>query len=548
MSTQRLILIVLVMLGATSLVAGCVPVSRLVVDHPPQDTPADVPLTVFALDANAAGYYERVDHIDNIGIAVTDPNPLMAEYKAGFIQGKLQQPILAATRDNQWDATALLDPGSDNTIPPSAAALAQSQSVLAQNYGYTLDYIQQKADPTVRQQLSRILFRMLGVYHGAVLDAPAALDFSGDWLPALDTFAPGEVALTYGTPDVTFMDVYYLNASSDLGDALAASAVDKCSAFVKRTADDIILTHNTWSSFLDQSLAVTYAINDTVITFNAIYPGVIASNTDFGYNNHGIIFNETTHHNTYTEPKVDALWMMWRGALAEQFATSLDEFYELVSLEPSGTYMNGYMIVDAKTGEIGLVEMSYKSFVYFKSDGSGGYIITTKPEGLATGYDTELVQPDVILGVNFPASFVIRDELQADENRPARRAQFLELMDTVTDIESAKGLITYTDPAEPLSIFGRWDLGYGTTTTPKTVPDGSIDAKAIAASQIGYLGELTGVLDVTAAQPAFWMLFGTAHIDDKPFIWSESQWSEQTLRGVPDVVDGAWQAVNMYIK
>ena len=548
MSTQRLFLTVLLVLSAALLVVGCVPVARLAPDNLQQPTPADLPLTVFQLDANAAGYYERVDHIDNIGIAVTDPNPFAAEYKAGFIQGRLQKPVLAGTRDNQWDATALIEGGPDHTIPPSIDQMERAQALLVRNYAYTLDYITQKADPTVREQLTRILFRLLGVYHGAMLDEPAALDFSGDWLPALDTFAPAEVALSYGTPSITFMDLYYLNASPDLGDALAASSVDKCSAFVKRTDSDIFLTHNTWSSFLDQSMAVTYAINDTVLTFNAIYPGMIASSTDFGYNNHGIIFNETTHHNTYTEANPDALWMLWRAALAEQFASSLDEFYHLVSLEASGTYMNGYMIVDTKTREIGLVEMSYKSFVYFKSDGSGGYIITTKPEGLSTAYDPELVQPDVILGINFPASYVIRDELQADENRPARRAQFLARIDTVTDIESAKDLITYTDPAEPLSVFGRWDLGYGTTTTPKTVPDGSIDAKAIVASEIAYISQVKGQIDLAAGQPAFWMRFATAHIDGKPFIWSESQWKQQTLRHVPNVVDGAWQAVNMYIK
>ena len=196
---------------------------------------------------------------------------------------------------------------------------------------------------------------MLGVYHGATLDAPAALDFSGQWLPTLSTFTPEELTLNYATPVVSFLDIYYLNTYADLADKMDNSPMDKCSAFVKRTDDDIYLTHNSWSSFLDQSMAVTYAINDTTLTFNALYPGLIASSTDFGYNNQGIMFNETTHHNTYTEAKADALWMFWRAALAEQFAGSLDEFYDLVSLEPSGTYMNGYAIVDTKTREIGLV-------------------------------------------------------------------------------------------------------------------------------------------------------------------------------------------------
>ena len=44
-------------------------------------------------------------------------------------------------------------------------------------------------------------------------------------------------------------------------------------------------------------------------------------------------------------------------------------------------------------------------------------------------------------------------------NRPARRKQLKERLPGVKDVESAKQLITYTDPANPLSLFGRWDLG-----------------------------------------------------------------------------------------
>jgi hypothetical protein len=147
--------------------------------------------------------------------------------------------------------------------------------------------------------------------------------------------------------------------------------------------------HHSWMSFLVQSMAPTYAINGKFITVNAAYPGLIASTTDFGHNEDGIFFNETTHHNTYTEAKIDALWMLWRAALAEQFAGSIDEFFELVSLEPSGTHMNGYMVVDAKTREIGLVEMSYRSFVFLKSADGAPWAVTTKPEGLSTEYDAE---------------------------------------------------------------------------------------------------------------------------------------------------------------
>ena len=514
------------LLVALALLAGCVP--------------APAPTEV-RLDVDSAGMVARVGHIENLTVVSNDPNVLKAEYEAGFIQGQLQAGELADTRDNIWDQLYLLDPAvTGRQRPPTAAALDMAGKVLIQNYIYTMGYIQRQTDPVLRQQLSRLVFRMLGLYHGATRAAPAALDYSGVWLPTLDTFKASDRWLNYGKPQLSFLDVYFINGYLDLNDVLDDLPSTKCSAFVKKTADDIFLTHNTWVSFLVQSMAATYWINGDFMTFNATTPGLIASTTDFGYNGKGLIFNETTHHATYTEPKAEALWMLWRAALAEQFAGTLDEFYRYVSLEPSGTYMNGYMLVDSKTKEIGLVEMSYKSFVFFKPDGKGGYTVVTKPEGISKEYDRELLTADHILGINYPVSFAIRDELKALDTRPQRRIQFRAQIGGVKDVETAKALITYTAPDDPLSIYGRWDLGIGDTPAPKTVPDGAADAKAIAASQVGWASKLTGVLDPAAAHPIFWMKYGTAVFKGKPFIWSESAWKSQPLRGVPDRVEGPW--------
>jgi len=134
------------------------------------------------------------------------------------------------------------------------------------------------------------------------------------------------------------------------------------------------------------------------------------------------------------------------------------------------------------------------------------------------------------------------------DNRPARRPQFLARIAGVHDVESAKALITYTDPANPLSIYGRWDLGYGLTPAPKTVPDGSCDAKVVTASQVRQAFKLKGVLDRGAGTTAFWMKYGTAEINGEPFVWSTSQWAGQKLRFVPDRVAGDWQFLHLHLR
>ena len=101
-----------------------------------------------------------------------------------------------------------------------------------------------------------------------------------------------------------------------------------------------------------------------------------------------------------------------------------------------------------------------------------------------------------------------------------------------------------TAPDNPLSIYGRWDLGYGVTTTPHTVPDGSIDAKAVSASTVREATAVKGKLAPSTGTTAFWMKFGTPVVNGKPFIWSESQWSDTKLRDVPDEVAGDWTLLN----
>lgn len=516
--------------------------------------------TNYTLDDNAAGVNEKINNINNITIVSKDKSDLRAEYRAGFVQGKIQSRTILSARDNYWDLSYLLDP--DHSFPkqhgPTRAELDAASLILNQNYNYFIQYLRDNAGSDVARKLSRLLFRMLGIYHGTTLTEPANIDTSGAWLPDTSTFQAAELVLGYETTSLTFMDIYYINAYSDLMDVISfsgagggeVSRLDKCSASLNRTGNDIIITHNSWYGFLSQTMAMTLYINDDFLTLNTITPGLIGSNTDFGYNNKGIMFNETTHRVSRTEPKVNALWIFWRALLAEQFSTSIEDFFNYISLDNSGTYLNGYMLVDSKTNETGLVEMSYRCFVFYRS-GGGPYTVSTKSAAGAScsaDYDPEMVTADYLMGINFPASTQVKNDLQSTDNRPARRRQFKQLLPGITDVESAKAVITYTDPANPLSIFGRWDLGYGETAYPKTVLDGSVDAKVATTAMARAAMNLKGELDMTSTATGFWMLYGTSHVNGQPFIWSRSSSSGQKLRDVPDVVDGSFTYLNLHLR
>ena len=508
------------------------------------------------LGNHASGVIEKVSNIYNTTIVSNDPNVFKAEYEAGFIQGRLQKDQIVAVRDNSWDSAYLLDPSHayPQQLPPSPAEIAMAQRTLAANWDYTLKYIRTTSDSAVARNLRRLMYRLVGIYDGATRTRPQALPFNARWAPS---FSAAQLTLGYETATLTFMDLYFVNACQDVmyllpDNAVPAAVADgrpsKCSAFVLKTGADVFLAHNNWNSFLDQSQALSLWVAGDFITANIGGPGYLCSDVDFGYTNKGIMFNETTHRYAFTEPKVKALWMFWRAALAEQFSTSIDEFFRLISLEASGTYMNGYMVANARTGKIGYVEMSYDAFVFYKPDGKSEVAVTTSPVGLSTAYDTELVTPTYVLGINYPASLLVRGELQSVDNRPARRVQFMAQIGGVHDIATSKALITYIDPLNPLSIYGRWDLGYGITPAPKTIPDGACDAKAISASMVRNAAHLKGVLDSGAKTKAFWMKYGTPSVNGEPFIWSESQWSGQKLRGVPDRVEGDWRLLHLYMR
>ena len=290
------------------------------------------------LDDNTRGTIQIIDHIYNTIVVSNDPNIYKAEYEAGFIQGALQGEMILSARDNTWDNAYLTNPSHTypKQIPPSANELTLAQKTLQMNWDYTLDYIQGQGSSDVGLKMRRLMYRMLGIYHGATRPEPEALPFDEQWLPA---FQKDELQVGYETETLSFMDLYFVNSFGNIFDILPDNAPQvsfklpsKCSAFVKKTADDIYITHNSWTGYLGQSQALTLWVNGDFLTMNIVVPGLISSGADFGYNNHGILFNETTHHATYSEPKTKALWMFWRAALAEQFSSSLDEFFYYISL------------------------------------------------------------------------------------------------------------------------------------------------------------------------------------------------------------------------
>ena len=530
--------------------------------------------TQFTLDEFTTGFAQCIDNNWNYAIYAQNPNVSIYqnEYNAGYVQGKVQTgAVILATRNNSWKNFLVgSTPENDVNVIVKPEYLEACGKAVIDNYNYTFDLVSGKQDDPKYQMILRLMYRQLGIYDGAVDNEPKKNVKIEDL--DLRNYPAEQQKLCYDDAPLTFLDEIFINSQYDLFDCVgdeiglvmgygtahkltSKDKPDHCTAFTKIMPDgNVFWTHNSWCCFWAQSCAVTYCIGDDFVTQNANCQGQFGSNTDFGFNGNGIGFNETTHVDLYDKTKIKGIWLTYRSAAAEQFAHTIDEFYDIISIDNTGSYLNGYHLVDANTGEIGLVEMSYNRFVLFKSDSKK---LTLKD---STGYepcrldwDHHLISPTHIFGCNQPIYWWVAYELESMNLRPMRRNQLWERIDTVQDIESAKDLITYTADREPLSIYGRWDLGYGTTEMPRIRPDGSVDAKAYSTDLIKEtLANLSRKPSINGEKTSFWMKFGTPVIRQEPFIWSKSKFADmkqdECVDAVPDALDGRWNRVKMFME
>lgn len=542
----------------------------------------------YVLNQYTKGYSQCIDNNWNFAIYAQDPTVSIYqnEYNAGYVQGKIQgNAMIKATRNNTWRWYVLDEGPGANSVTPPAGAVEQAVKALTDNYNYMTDYVEKKQGDRHIQGLIRLMYRMLGIYHGAA-DKEALKDVTFDNLK-MSNMTPDELKMNSGDDPLTFIDIYFLNAQMDLWDAIGKElGIDfndveksdkehtlqtkedlermskddrlkpgRCSGFVTRLDNgEILWSHTSWCCFFAQSCAVTYVIGEDFLTQNSFCPGQFGSNTDFGFNGHGIGFNETTETYFYNESKTLGLWLTWRAAAAEAFATSIDDFYDYVTLDNTGTYLNAYMLVDAYRGEFGLIDMSYARFALFKGDGKNLTVKdSTGYEPNFLDYDSHMISPSHVLGCNIPIYKRIWRELQTIDGAPKRRYQLYRHIGGVQTMDDAKNLITYNGDLEPISIAGRWDKNYGTSEFLRYQPHGSIDAKVFGTEEIKQvLASLSMKPSKDGAKTSFWMRFGSVKLDGTPFIWSDSIWAKfkqpEEADFIPDAIDGAWNRVKLFME
>jgi Phospholipase B len=149
-----------------------------------------------------------------------------------------------------------------------------------------------------------------------------------------------------------------------------------CSAFVANgswTKDhQIVMAHSNWTSYM---AGERWRIMFDIVPQSGYrmlmdgFPGVIASDDDFGINSAGLMITETTiggFHGWDTNGKAEFV----RARKAMQYAASIDDYVKIMLAGNNGGYANDWLLGDRKTGEIARFELGLRhSKVWRTQDG-----------------------------------------------------------------------------------------------------------------------------------------------------------------------------------
>lgn len=136
-----------------------------------------------------------------------------------------------------------------------------------------------------------------------------------------------------------------------------------CSAFVATgsyTADGgIVAAHTTWQRFANgdaYNVIIDLRPDQGQRVLMQSVPGYIASSTDFGFNGAGLVVTETSLNASGFDE--DGTPEFVRARIAQQYATTIDEWVELFLRGNNGGYAGGWLLAETGTGRIGRCEVT----------------------------------------------------------------------------------------------------------------------------------------------------------------------------------------------
>jgi Phospholipase B len=323
--------------------------------------------------------------------------------------------------------------------------------------------------------------------------------------------------------------VPWLSSQGHQGDTSKHDETEHCSAFVATGSwtknHGIVMAHSNWTTYME---GARWRIIFDIVPRSGYrilmdgFPGVIASDDDFGVNSSGMMVTETTIANFHGwDPNGKPEFVRARKAM--QYADSIDSFVKIMLDRNNGGYANDWLLGDRKTGEIARFELGLQH---------------TKVWRTMDGYFS---------GANFPSDpEVIRDETTYDPVNPAssmnaRQLRWEQLLipnkgkvDTaLAEVFLADHYDTYEKKDDPnrRTLCGHGDNTPvtipGSTSAPFT-PSGAVQGKVIDSSMAAEM-EFTARI----GHPCGINFDAAKFLSDHP----DFSWESPVLR---DMIAGPW--------
>ena len=248
----------------------------------------------------------------------------------------------------------LLAPEIEDALPAVSAGMMHSTK---RDWAFFREVAREKLwpklDPEYQQELQ-------GIAEGLNARKGSALDVYD--IVALNSFEE--------VPDYY---VAWLDKQEKKRNAPNLKSPGNCSAFVATgswTKDgQIVIAHNNWTSYMNgERWRIIFDIQPTHgyrILMDG-FPGVIASDDDFGINSDGLMVTETTITQFEGwDPNGKPEFMRARKAL--QYAGSIDDYTRIMLDGNNGGYANDWLLGDRKTGEIAQLELGLKAYKLWRT-------------------------------------------------------------------------------------------------------------------------------------------------------------------------------------
>jgi len=167
--------------------------------------------------------------------------------------------------------------------------------------------------------------------------------------------------------------VPWLNKREKLAGAPNLKSPGNCSAFVATGSwtknGQIVIAHNNWTSYVNgERWRIIFDIQPAHgyrILMDG-FPGVIASDDDFGINSDGLMVTETTI-TQFEGWDPNGKPEFFRARKALQYAGSIDDYTRIMLDGNNGGYANDWLLGDRKTGEIAQLELGLKAYKLWRT-------------------------------------------------------------------------------------------------------------------------------------------------------------------------------------